>query len=93
MCKAVSGASLTEREKRLLAYNLFEGKTIARLLSDALTEKEGITKTDYFLKSNMGLSDEKEIESIRQMIVQVIVSYDNKAELAKRYIDYTGKIR
>lgn len=41
----------------------------------------------------MGLSDEKEIESIRQMIVQVIVSYDNKAELAKRYIDYTGKIR
>lgn len=93
MRKAVVGEVLTERERQILAYNVFEGKTIAKLLSGALTEQEGIEKADYFLKTNMELNDEAEIESIRQMIIQVIVAHNNESDLAKRYVDYTGKIR
>ena len=87
------GETLTERERQLIAYNVFEGKMIAKMLSSALTEQEGIEKADYFLRTNMELSDNGKIEFIRQMIIQVIVSHNNESDLAKRYVDYTGKIR
>jgi hypothetical protein len=93
MMKAVIGEVLTERERQLIAYNVFEGKTIAKLLSGALTEKEGIERADYFIKTNTEINDNQLIESIRQMIIQVIVSHDNESDLAKRYVDYTDKIR
>lgn len=93
MKKAVTGENLTEQEKRLVAYNVFEGKTVAKLLSDALTEEEGIEKAGHFLKVNMEISNNQEIESIIKMIIQVIVDHDNETDLAKRYVDYTGKIR
>jgi hypothetical protein len=93
MSKAVIGEILTERERQLIAYNVFEGKMIAKLLSGALTEKEGVERADYFLKTNTEINDNQLIESIRQMIIQVIVSHDNESDLAKRYVDYTDKIR
>lgn len=93
MRKAVVGEVLTERERQLVAYNVFEGKKIAKLLSGALTEREGIEKAGCFLKINMGISDDVEMESIRQMIIQVIVSHNNESDLARRYVDYTGKVR
>lgn len=93
MRKAVVGEILTERERQLIAYNVFEGKMIARLLSGALTEQEGIEKADYFLKTSMEISDDTEAESIRRLIIQVIVSHNDESDLARRYVDYTGKIR
>lgn len=93
MRMAVLGEILTERERQLIAYNVFEGKMIAKLLTSALTEKEGIEKADYFLKTNTEISDNQLIESIRQMIIQVIISYNNESDLAKRYVDYIGKVR
>ena len=87
MRKAVVNKMLTEREKQLIAYNVFEGKTIA------LTEQEGIKKADYFLESNMEINDVEEIQLIRNMIIQAMVSHNIESDLAKRYIDYTEKIR
>jgi hypothetical protein len=91
MRKAVEEGGLTEREKQLIAYNVFEGKTVAKLLSGALTEKEGIEKADYFIRNNCELSDEKLIQSIRQMIIEVIVEHNNESDLAKRYVEYSEK--
>lgn len=93
MRKAVVNKMLTEREKQLIAYNVFEGKTIAKLLTSALTEQEGIKKADYFLESNMEINDVEEIQLIRNMIIQAMVSHNIESDLAKRYIDYTEKIR
>ena len=93
MRKAIEGECLTDRERQLIAYNVFEGKMIANLLSSALTEEEGIEKADNFLKTNTEISDDFEIESIRQLIIQVIVSHNNESDLAKRYVEYTSKIR
>ena len=93
MRKAVVNKMLTEREKQLIAYNVFEGKTIAKLLTAALTEQEGIKKADYFLESNMEINDVEEIQLIRNMIIQAMVSHNIESDLAKRYIDYTEKIR
>ena len=50
-------------------------------------------KADYFIKTNMEITDSAEITLIRQMIIQVIVSHDNDSDLAKRYMEFAGKIR
>ena len=92
MRRAVAGEKLTAHEQELIAYNVFEGKTVAKL-SGALTEQEGVEKADYFIKTNMEITDSAEITLIRQMIIQVIVSHDNDSDLAKRYMEFAGKIR
>lgn len=91
--KAVKDYTLTEEEKQLIAYNLFEGKSVAKLLSSALTEKEGLENADYFIQMNTDIADGKVIEFIRQMIIQVIVSQNEETDLAKRYVEYSEKIR
>ena len=92
MLKAVSGKELTARENQLIAYNLFEGKTVAKLLSGAVTESEGIEKADYFIMTNTDIEDSRLVESIRQMIIQAIVARNNESDLAKRYVEYSGRI-
>ena len=93
MKKAIMNKQLSERERELIAYNVFEGKTVAKLLSGAVTEKEGIEKADYFIKSNSEINDDKLVETIRQMIIQVVVSHNASSDLSKRYIEYCGKIK
>lgn len=93
MKKAVEGAALSEREEQLVAYNVFEGKGVAKLLSEAITEEEGLEKADYFIQINTEIKDKNIVETIRNLIIQVIVSQNNKSELAKRYIEYSGKVR
>jgi hypothetical protein len=93
MKKAVMNRELSVREKELIAYNAFDGKVIAKLLSGAVTEKEGIEKADYFIKSNSAITDDDLVRTIRQMIMQVIVSQNESSDLSKRYIDYCDKIR
>ena len=58
-----------------------------------MTEKEGIEKADYFIKSNSEINDDKLVETIRQMIIQVAVSHNASSDLSKRYIEYCGKIK
>ena len=42
---------------------------------------------------NTDIADGKVIEFIRQMIIQVIVSQNEETDLAKRYVEYSEKIR
>lgn len=86
--KAVKGDNLTRRENQLIAYNLFDGKTVGKLLSAAVTEQEGIENADYFIQTNTEIENSRIIESIRQMIIQVIISDQSETELAKRYVEY-----
>lgn len=91
--RAVKDYTLTEQEKQLIAYNLFEGKTVAKLLSSALTEQEGVENAEYFIQMNTDIINNSTIKFIRQMIIQAIVSQNEDSDLAKRYVEYSGKIR
>lgn len=93
MKKALIGEKLTERENQLIAYNVFNGKEIAKLLSGALTEKEGLEKANHFIRNNNELNDDKLIASIVQMIIQVIVDQNTSSDLARRYVEYLGRVK
>lgn len=93
MVKAIKVGNLTDREKQLLAYNVFEGKTVARILSGSVTESEGIKKADSYIQNMTDIEDSRIVEMIRQMIIQVIITQNSESDLARRYIEYTGKIR
>lgn len=93
MKKALYQEKLSERERHLIAYNVFEGKTIAKLLSGALTEEEGIDKANKFVRSNYELKDDILVETVCRMIIQVIIDQNDSSELAKRYAEYSGRIK
>lgn len=92
MARAVQGDILTLRENQLIAYNVFEGKAVAKLLAGEATEQAGIEKADCFIQMNTDIENARIVESIRQMIIQVIVSRDHESDLAKRYVEYSEKI-
>lgn len=84
---------LSDREKQLIAYNVFEGKTVAGFLSESVTEDEGIKKADYYIQTINDIEDVRIVEMIRQLIIQVIIAQNSESDLAKRYVEYSGKIR
>lgn len=92
MSKAVEGNALSAQEEQLIAYNVFEGKTVARLLFAATKEQEGVDKADYFIQVKTGIEDRQIVEVIRQMIIRVIISENRESDLAGRYVEYSGKI-
>lgn len=93
MKKATLGRELSNREQQLIAYNVFEGKMVAKLLSGALTEEEGIKRADFFIQNNSEISDKTLVERIREMIIQVIISQNEASDLSRRYIEYCGKLK
>lgn len=93
MIKAIKAGNLTDREKQLIAYNVFEGKTVAKILSGSVTESEGIKKADSYIRNMTDIEDSRIVEMIRQMIIQVIITQNGESDLARRYIEYSGKIR
>lgn len=93
MKKALLGDSLNKRERQLIAYNVFEGVIIGKLLGDACTEKEGIEKADHFISSSNDITDREIVKSIRQMIIQMIISENESLDEIKRYIEHSERIR
>ncbi len=93
MKKALCRAELSEREQQLIAYNVFGGKTIAKLLSGALTEEEGIERAHRFIRNNYGLKDDILVQTVCRMAIRVIIEQNDSSELAKRYVEYSGKIK
>ncbi len=93
LLKAVGGYQLNKREKQMAAYNLYEGKMVAKLLYGASSEKEGVEKADFYIKTLSDINNDLEVENIRQLIIQALISQDSKSENAKRYLEYSGQVR
>ena len=93
MKKALYQENLSERERQLIAYNVFEGKTIAKLLSGALTAEEGIVKANKFICSNYELKNDILVETVCRMVIQVIINQNDSSELARRYVEYSDRIK
>lgn len=92
MKKAVTESKIAEREKQLISYNVFGGKTVAKLLSGAVSEEEGIQRAEHFIKMNADMIDDGIVRSVREMIIQVIVDQNSSSELSKRYLEYNGRV-
>lgn len=93
MKKALAGNELTEREKQLIAFNVFDGKAIAKILSGEINEEEGVKKAELYIKMNCGIQDDEISASIRKMIIQVIIAENTKSDLGRRYVEYCGNVR
>lgn len=81
----VDGKTLSESQREIVAYNVFQGKKIAALLAGECTESNGIEKANSKLKTYVGISDNVLIHNIRQLIMQVIFRTKSDSELGRRY--------
>lgn len=93
MKKALCRERLSEREQQLIAYNVFGGKTIAKLLSDAITEEEGFERANYFVCRNYEIKDDILAQAVCRMAIRVIIEQNDSSELAKRYVEYAERIK
>lgn len=80
-CKKVSG-----KDKENIAYNVFDGKKVAKILEKEPVAEEGIKKADRFINSFIGTRNHRLIENIRNMIIRVIFSEFDSPELRNRYM-------
>lgn len=81
----IDGKVLTESEREIVAYNVFEGKKIAALLASEREENKGIEKANNKIKTYLNISDTILIDNIRQLIMQVIFRVKSDGELSRRY--------
>lgn len=95
LLSVLDGKSITDREKEIVAYNVFNGKKLANILQAEKDVKKGIKKVDDAICSCLGVNDVILIENIRRIVMQVIFNGNSQSELAKRYqlIESEGRVR
>ena len=62
-------------------------------LRRAVTEEEGIKHADCYIQNITGIDDNTIVEIIRQLIIQKYIAYQGESDIAKRYVEYSEKIR
>ena len=93
MEKALRGEALSDEERQNIAYYVFEGTTVIGFLRRAVTEEEGIKHADCYIQNITGIDDNTIVEIIRQLIIQKYIAYQGESDIAKRYVEYSEKIR
>lgn len=88
MKKILNGVNLTVEEKQVVAYNLFDGKRIAKFLRDSVNSEEGIAAVDIRIQNRYNITNEQLVVTIRQLILQYIVEHVQTEQFASRYVDY-----
>lgn len=88
MYKALKKGPLTVTEQRTVAYNLFEGKQMARMLEDSWDEAEGIRCLDAWLLSMEHIQDEALAVRLRQLVLQSVVEYGSMERFKSRFAAY-----
>ena len=86
--RALKGGTLTDGQRGLLAYNLFEGKHLADQLEACDDETEGVRRMDNQLLHVEDVREQVLAERIRQMILQYVLTYDNVERFRSRFESY-----
>ena len=76
---------LDDEKRTVVAYNVFEGKRIAKYLLDAYTKDEGIEKANESIRGIVNITDENLINVIRNNIIQALYIQNKDGDIAKRY--------
>lgn len=86
----ILGKVASEVERDNIAYNVFNGKKVSRILETEVIAEEGIKAADRFINSFIGTSNSVLIENIRNKIMHVIFSQSHIHELQNRYLQIEG---
>ena len=82
---ALDGQPLTEKQKRNIAFNLFEGKKMALLLNAAPDTLSGLKRVDSEIKQQYSFDNNALIEQIQKYVFIAINSISQCSEISKRY--------
>lgn len=85
---ALSGKVTSPKERKVVAYNIFEGKKIASILEDETDVTIGIENANNKIMSSIGFSNETLVEIIRHNIMDVIFRMNQNGELLQRYFSF-----
>lgn len=89
--KVLSGENLTEQEMKAVAYNLFDGKRMAKYLRDSIDTSEGVAGADNRIKNMYDIQNADLIVRIRQLILQYVGDHMRTDSFENRYIDFMGR--
>lgn len=93
MRKVPNGKPLTEGEQQIVAYNVFEGKQMIRLLEDSWEEKEGIRRLDARLQCMDDVQNETLAIRLRQLILKVVIEQTGMEQFKSRFAVYATEGR
>lgn len=82
---ALDGQPLTEKQKRNIAFNLFEGKKMALLLNAAPDTLSGLERVNSEIKQQYSFDNNALIEQIQKYVFIAINSISQCLEISKRY--------
>ena len=85
LLNALEGQPLTEKQKRDIAFNLFEGKKMALLLNAAPDTLSGLKRVDSEIKQQYSFDNKALIEQIQKYVFIAINSISQCSEISKRY--------
>ena len=93
--QALAGRKLTPAEQQAVAYNVFDGLEIARLLMNEPEEIEGIKKVNLKISSYLQINSTEITDHVRRLVIQIIFSKGKNPSLAERYMEFLddGRIR
>lgn len=89
--KAASRKLLSNTEKKVVSYNLFEGKKIAEILDNAYDETSAIKQVDTRISAMYHIEDIVLAKHIREIIVDTIVEQLGNSNFERRYVEFAGK--
>lgn len=88
----LQGDSISADEKKIVAYNVFEGKKQAGVLAQAKEKEEGLEIVGKRIQSQIGVNDAILINVIRQNILDVVLA-NKDGELARKYKVEEGRVK
>lgn len=89
--KVLTGERLSEQEMKSIAYNIFDGKRMAKYLRDSIDSGEGIMGVELKIKNLYDIQNTDLIVKIRQLILQYIGDHLRTDMFENRYIDFMGR--
>lgn len=85
---AAAGHKLTREEQRIVAYNLFDGAEIAKILMDEQEEDRAIEKVNLKIASYLQLNNAEITDHVRNLVLQAIFREGKNKMLEKRYLEF-----
>ncbi len=84
----LDGSSLTQEARNQIAYNVFDGKRIAKILEDEAESGEGVKKMERMIAACVGSCDADLLVVIRTTLLHVILSQNHVEALRQRYLPF-----
>ena len=89
--RVLRGEKIDEADRKVIAYNLFEGKRMAKYLDASIDTNSSINDVDIKIRQRYNFENDMLITQIRQLILQYVSEHMKTGSFEKRYIDFMGK--